>query len=222
MTKPRRQLICCSDTMCYIIASRCVRRAFLCGEDPLTQKSYEHRRKWIEDRLRLLSSLFSLEILSYAIMSNYFHIVLKAIPDETTDWSDKDVVRRWLSIYRGQLADISWFMKCLNEPIARQGNKEDGCTVPDTSIAVRPLAKFIGGETLVNQSSGIHFDFNDYLELLDFTGRAIIQNKLGHIDNCLPSILHRLSIRPKTWFENVLNFEALYYRRFAPQFLLTG
>ncbi len=60
-------------------------------------------------------------------------------------------------------------------------------------IPVRLLAKFMGGETLINQNSGIHFHFNDYLELLDFTGRAIVENKTGHIDNSLPSILQHLN-----------------------------
>ena len=158
MTKPRSQLISYSDTPYYHISSRCVRRAFLCGEDPLTQKSYEHRRLWIEDRMRLLSSLFSIEILAYTLMSNHIHMILKAVPDEATNWTDEDVIRRWLSIFRGplivhqylngeqislleretvsslvicwrtRLTEISWFMKCLNEPIARQANKEDHCT----------------------------------------------------------------------------------------------
>lgn len=51
---------------------------------------------------------------------------------------------------------------------------------------------------------------------------AIVQNKSGHIDNQIPGIMFRLSIKPKTWFDNALNFEALYYKRFAPRFLLTG
>ena len=103
MTKPRSQLISYSDTPYYSITSRCVRRAFLCGLDPLTQNSYEHRRQWIEDRMRLLSSLFSLEICAFCVMSNHIHLVIKAIPEEAEGWSDKDVIRRWLSIFRGPL-----------------------------------------------------------------------------------------------------------------------
>jgi hypothetical protein len=33
-----------------------------------------------------------------------------------------------IEVYRERLASLSWFMKCLNEPIARQANQEDNCT----------------------------------------------------------------------------------------------
>jgi REP element-mobilizing transposase RayT len=38
--------------------------------------------------------------------------------------SDEEQVNIW----RNRLADLGWFMKCLNEPIALMANKEDGCT----------------------------------------------------------------------------------------------
>ena len=34
----------------------------------------------------------------------------------------------WVATYRERLIDLSWFMRVLNEPIARQANAEDGVT----------------------------------------------------------------------------------------------
>lgn len=158
MTRARREIVSLSDTPYYHVICRCVRRSFLCGFDNHTQQSFEHRKQWIVDRIRLLSSLFSIDLCSYAIMSNHYHLVIKIDPTQTQSWSRKEVAQRWTSIYKGpliiqkwlagssisiaeqttidsitrlwrkRLANLSWFMKCLNEPIARMANKEDGCT----------------------------------------------------------------------------------------------
>jgi hypothetical protein len=42
--------------------------------------------------------------------------------------ADYETLNRLIEIYRNRLGDLSWFMKCLNELISRQANKEDGCT----------------------------------------------------------------------------------------------
>ncbi len=158
MTRPRKDLISIDETPYYHLISRCVRRAFLCGFDHDSQIDYNHRRQWIVDRIRLLSSLFAIDICSYAVMSNHYHLVIKLSPEQSTLWSDKETAERWCSIYKGpllvrnwlqgepitpaqqhtiddiisvwrkRLINPSWFMKCLNEPIARQANKEDQCT----------------------------------------------------------------------------------------------
>ena len=41
---------------------------------------------------------------------------------------EKEYVASLLSTWRGRLGDLSWFMRCLNEPIARMANSEDHCT----------------------------------------------------------------------------------------------
>lgn len=161
MPQPRKNLICVTDTPFYHCVSRCVRRAYLCGSDALTGRSYEHRRKWVENRLLLLGQIFAIDICAYAVMHNHTHVVLHINLDEAKSLSDEEVLLRWhklhkgmvccrqfldekerlklseaeldtvmrvVEIYRNRLCDVSWFMRLLNEYIARKANKEDECT----------------------------------------------------------------------------------------------
>lgn len=143
MTIPRKQQISLEHTRYYHCMSRCVRRAFLCGRDRFTGKDFAHRRQWIEDRLVKLASVFAIEILAYAIMHNHYHVVLRVADEKSAGWSDDEVRERWAQVFsvpeggvrkevlrkwRSRLASISWFMRCINEPLARRANREDGCT----------------------------------------------------------------------------------------------
>lgn len=158
MPKPRKKLISLEATPYYHCTSRCVRRAFLCGTDKHTKTSYEHRRSWIEQRILDLADIFSIDVCAYAIMHNHYHIILHINQVRIMQWSDKKVCEQWHRLYKGsalsrrfihgsplsmeeqdavteeiqgwrkRLIDISWFMRALNEPIARQANEEDQCT----------------------------------------------------------------------------------------------
>jgi hypothetical protein len=120
---------------------------------PLLRSKLQHRRQWIVDRIRLLSSLF-------------------AIDDQTES---------------GDLLD---FMTPL-----------------------KPLLPF--ANRLINQrQAGILFNFEDYLHLVDWTGRIIRSDKRGYIEEYLPPILARLEISADQWRINTTQFEAIHPRRF--------
>ena len=80
----------------YHCTTRCVRQSFLCGKDYTTGQSFEHRRSWIADRLKKLSGIFGAEVLTYAVMHNHWHLVVRMRPDWVASWTDEEVARRWL------------------------------------------------------------------------------------------------------------------------------
>ena len=151
MTMARSQLVDLDVTRYYHCISRCVRRAFLCGE------GFEHRKQWIEDRIELLAASFAVSVCGFSVMDNHLHVLVRLDPDAAKQWSDEDVVRRWIAVYpprtldvkdpkivqmwvdhelknerkvaayRQRLAELGWFMKALKEPLARLANKEDDC-----------------------------------------------------------------------------------------------
>ena len=74
---------------------RCVRRAFLCGEDTVSGKSYDHRKQWIRERLEFLASIFAIDLLTYTVLSNHLHLVTRSRPDVVAAWSNQEVVARY-------------------------------------------------------------------------------------------------------------------------------
>lgn len=157
MTQSRCSQISLQDTPYYHLISRCVRRAFLCGVDNYSKQSFEHRRQWMVERIRFLSSVFAIDIAAYAVMSNHYHLVVHVNVAQANEWTAEQVCKRWAMLYhchplverylantsscqaerdsaqeiidkwRLQLTDISWLMRNLNEYIARKANKEEAC-----------------------------------------------------------------------------------------------
>ena len=157
MTQPRANIISLEATPYYHCISRCVRRAFLCGDDQYSGLNFDHRKPWIIKRLNLLCQAFSIDIAAYAIMSNHYHLVLHVDKNRSENWSKNEVIQHWLKLYKGpeivhrylrgefqhqieinlleqqvevwrkRLCSISWFMACMNQYVARKANKEDNC-----------------------------------------------------------------------------------------------
>ena len=94
----RNEIVRRGEVGVYHCWARCVRRAFLCGVDPLTGNDYQHRREWLHRLQEQLAGLFGVEICFHVEMSNHVHLVLRTRPDVVETWSDEEVVRRWLKI----------------------------------------------------------------------------------------------------------------------------
>lgn len=82
------------------------------------------------------------------------------------------------------------------------------------TIPLKSLAAF--DESIKNdKQNGIPFRFADYLALVDWTGRAVREDKRGFIPEQLPPTLSRLSIEPEIWLANTTQFEARYRQQFS-------
>ena len=295
MPKPRKELISLEATPYYHCVSRCVRKAFLCGTDE-NGRDFEHRRDWIEQLLIDHAKFFCIDIAAYAVMSNHFHIVLHVNQSKARELTDLEVVQRWHQLYKGnlltqkfersdelseaqlailndmiklwrdRLMSISWYMRRLNETVARLANDEDNCTghfwegrfksqalldekalaacmtyvdlnpvrakmakTPEdsahTSIQKRakkakaayspnhpqqqvPELLNFAGNPKQDMPDGIPMRLTDYLDLVDWTGRQIKENKRGAISGSEPAIMDRLGIDAGHWLYITQNFES--------------
>ena len=300
----------------YHCINRVVRRAFLCGNDPLSGQSFDHRKVWIRDRLEQLAGIFGIDVLSYSVMDNHLHVILRNRPDVVKGWSNEEIARRWWNLFpgrknkhgtaaeptqkelktlqankkrlrelRSRLSHISWYMRCLCEVIARRANVEDDCTgrffqgrfkcqklmdesavlacciyvdlnpiragvalTPETSeytsaydriqamrqhdhsrsqrgkatsetseqVLARDGWLSLFPESESNQSKQprrrasnngfLPMSVEQYMELLDWTGRQVRDKKRGKIPIELAPILERLQIGQTTWLDVLENF----------------
>lgn len=308
MPMPRKSQICVDATPYYHCVSRCVRHAFLCGKDRFTGRSFEHRRAFIEAELRRLGQIFFLDVVAYSVMQNHFHVVLFIDSPAQQEATSHDVVTRWhqlhhgtqlsarflnnepleayeqqqldalINLWRTRLASISWYMRVLNEKVARMANAEDNVTgrfwqgrfkcqalldeqallscmayvdlnpvragiadTPEnsahTSVKHRvdhwqntaiaqpnhanleshsdhkfqpdDLHPFTANPSHDIQK-GISFSVIGYLELLDWTGKQIREDKPGKISDDAPPVLQRLSISAEHWVYLCTNFESRF------------
>ena len=93
MPTPRSRLVDASITPWYHCISRCVRRAFLCGEN------HAHRKQWIENQLKELVGIFAIECAGFSVMDNHLHLLLRIDSRKAEVWSGEDVARRWFALF---------------------------------------------------------------------------------------------------------------------------
>jgi hypothetical protein len=99
MARTKRKDVFSPDEIAIVhVMNRTTRRCFLFGDDTLSGKNYDHRKVWFVDRLQLLASQFGIDLLSYAVLSNHFHLILRSRPDVVKTWDDTEVARRWLTL----------------------------------------------------------------------------------------------------------------------------
>ncbi|MFP2767992.1 transposase [Oceanisphaera sp. KMM 10153] len=282
MTRPRSELVSPADTPYYHCICRCVRRAYLCGEDRLTGQDFNHRKRWVLARLQQLQKVFTIDLCAYAVMANHYHLVMHVDTAAAEALTENEVVARWQLLFRlpvpvvrymagttdteteqraqaiiagwrRRLSDLSWYMRCLNEHIARKANEEDNCkgrfwegrfrsqailddvgllacmtyvdlnplragvvNKPEDSVDVslhQRIRRYVrsnkhtpGGQTQElallpfiehfhqDKEKGIPFSFADYLQLVDWAGRARREGKAGVIAVDTPPILTRLGL----------------------------
>ncbi len=241
--------------------------------------------------MKWLSSIFAIDLCAYAVMNNHYHVVLRIDLDKAKKWSDREVAERWtkmfsgpmhirrwlddralgeseiammeenISTWRSRLYDLSWYMRCLNEAIARMANQEDKCTgrfwegrfksqallderallacmayvdlnpiraaiakTPEESdyTSIQQRIRYPANDDLLHFSDGVDWNeglpygARDYLEFVDWAGRAIQNDKKGHIPLDTPRIFHRLVMDKRVVVDYVLRKQDLPIRAMGP------
>ena len=258
------------------------------GYDEYACRDYSHRKHWILERLAFLTSMFAIDVAAYAVMSNHYHLVLHVDRERARGWTKDEVVAQWTRLFgtprvverwvsgeateaereaaeakietwRKRLHDLSWFMRCCNEFLARKANAEDNCTgrfwegrfksqalldeagllTAMAYVDLNPIRAGIAATPEESEFTSIYqriremrtsgvsegqaqrvkldlqpfrlgvpsdrvsipFGLNSYLELLDWSGRAMLNHKRGFIDGSQPPIMQRLKIESEAWLE---------------------
>jgi REP element-mobilizing transposase RayT len=101
--------------------------------------------------------VFAVDVGTYSVLDNHFHLICRTRPDVVTTWSDEEVAWRWRSAWprwengrwhreptdeaieillgdpdkiadlRDNLSSLSWFLARIKEPISRLANAESQC-----------------------------------------------------------------------------------------------
>ena len=119
MTRARKELVAVEDTPFYHCISRCVRRAYLCGEDYQSGQNFDHRKLWLVERIKFLSSVFAIDVCAYAVMSNHYHVVLFINQDEANSWDHEQILERLGRLFPASTSRLKALLAAAESDVAR-------------------------------------------------------------------------------------------------------
>ena len=99
MTLARNTFFRPSNQGIYHITSKTVRGQRLLGYDPLTQQDYSHRRDVVVARILELAKWFAIDLISFAVMINHLHLILRNLPRLAQKLTKFDVIYRAAHIF---------------------------------------------------------------------------------------------------------------------------
>ena len=101
----------------------------------MSGKNFDHRKLWVVERLRVLSSVFAIDVCAYAAMCNHLHVVLHV--ERAEGFGSEEIVERYsklfrmakaqydratekergrlVTLWRDRLWNLSWMMRGLSE-----------------------------------------------------------------------------------------------------------
>jgi len=233
--RPRRNVVDEDNVGVYHVWVRCVRRAWLCGADPLTGHDWTHRKQWFFERLEELTRIFAVDACVWAILACSIYIdlteiraELAATPEDSPNTSAyRRILARLLRKARAEADGPS----AKSQAAAYQPGDPDYWMCPVNERDRAPLlgpqadrphdaeqAALLGqGETsacpaLKRWRHGfLPISVDQYLELLDWTGRQLVASKRGAINETHPPILERLGLQPSVWLEMMQKFDVWFH-----------
>ena len=138
----------------YHLTSRCVSQSLNQTQQLAPILNQQRWSRWFENRVFQLANIFAIDIYSYAILNEHYHLIVGLNPQITDSWSDLQVAQKWLRIipeqsvkekknshqkfrlqailsaprlikkYRKRLGNINWLLRKINEPLIKLINDE--------------------------------------------------------------------------------------------------
>ncbi len=71
----------------------------------------------VQDKLKALASVYAIDILNYAILSNHVHLVIRNRPDVVAKWTERELAVRWLRVCPGKRLELEHLGKPTKQQI---------------------------------------------------------------------------------------------------------